>query len=199
MPRYNQEKREQLAEQMRTLIVETYVRLANQNINISMEYLAAEAGIAKGTLYLYFKTKDELQRAALAESRKVMLERMTQTLNSPLSAPEKLMQYVQWMMEEFCQHRLLRLEYLRNNNQPPLPKNIKGIEILTKIIQQGVNEKSFRDVPVDDTVILIRASIIGQFMFLLRSDLELDLEKAMSLFKDIILRGLLHQNARDTK
>lgn len=192
MPRYNQEKREQLAEQMRTLIVETYVRLANQNINISMEYLAAEAGIAKGTLYLYFKTKDELQRAALAESRKVMLERMTQTLNSPLSAPEKLMQYVQWMMEEFCQHRLLRLEYLRNNNQPPLPKNIKGIEILTKIIQQGVNEKSFRDVPVDDTVILIRASIIGQFMFLLRSDLELDLEKALALFKDIILRGLLH-------
>ena len=194
MPRYNQEKREQLAEQMRTLIVETYVRLANQNINISMEYLAAEAGIAKGTLYLYFKTKDELQRAALAESRKVMLERMTQTLNSPLSAPEKLMQYVQWMMEEFCQHRLLRLEYLRNNNQPPLPKNIKGIEILTKIIQQGVNEKSFRDVPVDDTVILIRASIIGQFMFLLRSDLELEQEKAMSLFKDIILRGLLYQN-----
>lgn len=192
MPRYNQEKREQLAEQMRTLIVETYVRLANQNINISMEYLAAEAGIAKGTLYLYFKTKDELQRAALAESRKVMLERMTQTLNSPLSAPEKLMQYVQWMMEEFCQHRLLRLEYLRNNNQPPLPKNIKGIEILTKIIQQGVDEKSFRDVPVDDTVILIRASIIGQFMFLLRSDLELDLEKALALFKDIILRGLLH-------
>ena len=192
MPRYNQEKRELLAEQMRTLIVETYVRLANQNINISMEYLAAEAGIAKGTLYLYFKTKDELQRAALAESRKVMLERMTQTLNSPLSAPEKLMQYVQWMMEEFCQHRLLRLEYLRNNNQPPLPKNIKGIEILTKIIQQGVNEKSFRDVPVDDTVILIRASIIGQFMFLLRSDLELDLEKALALFKDIILRGLLH-------
>ena len=194
MPRYNQEKREQLAEQMRTLIVETYVRLANQNINISMEYLAAEAGIAKGTLYLYFKTKDELQRAALAESRKVMLERMTQTLNSPLSAPEKLMQYVQWMMEEFCQHRLLRLEYLRNNNQPPLPKNIKGIEILTKIIQQGVDEKSFRDVPVDDTVILIRASIIGQFMFLLRSDLELEQEKAMSLFKDIILRGLLYQN-----
>lgn len=195
MPRYNQEKREQLAEQMRTLIVETYVRLANQNINISMEYLAAEAGIAKGTLYLYFKTKDELQRAALAESRKVMLERMTQTLNSPLSAPEKLMQYVQWMMEEFCQHRLLRLEYLRNNNQPPLPKNIKGIEILTKIIQQGVDEKSFRDVPVDDTVILIRASIIGQFMFLLRSDLELEQEKAMSLFKDIILRGLLYQNS----
>ena len=195
MPRYNQEKRELLAEQMRTLIVETYVRLANQNINISMEYLASETGIAKGTLYLYFKTKDELQRAALAEGRKRMLERMMQTLNSPLSAPEKLCEFVRWMMEEFCRHRLLRMEYLRNNNQPPLPRNVVAIEILTKIIQQGVDEKDFRDVDVDDTVFLIRSSIIGQFIFLLHDEKELDVERAMFMFKDITLRGILRNQA----
>ncbi|MBR2427110.1 MAG: TetR/AcrR family transcriptional regulator [Lentisphaeria bacterium] len=195
MPRYNQEKREQLAEQMRTTIVEAYVRLADRNINISMESLAAEVGIAKGTLYLYFKTKDELQRAALAEGRKRMLERMMQTLNSPLSAPEKLCEFVRWMMEEFCRHRLLRMEYLRNNNQPPLPRNVVAIEILTKIIQQGVDEKDFRDVNVADTVFLIRSSIIGQFVFLLRDEKELDLERAMFMFKDITLRGILRNQA----
>lgn len=195
MPRYNQEKREQLAEQMRTTIVEAYVRLADRNINISMESLAAEVGIAKGTLYLYYKTKNELQRAALAEGRKRMLERMMQTLNSPLSAPEKLCEFVRWMMEEFCRHRLLRMEYLRNNNQPPLPRNVVAIEILTKIIQQGVDEKDFRDVNVDDTVFLIRSSIIGQFVFLLRDEKELDVERAMFMFKDITLRGILRNQA----
>ena len=195
MPRYNQEKREQLAEQMRTTIVEAYVRLADRNINISMESLAAEVGIAKGTLYLYYKTKNDLQRAALAEGRKRMLERMMQTLNSPLSAPEKLCEFVRWMMEEFCRHRLLRMEYLRNNNQPPLPRNVVAIEILTKIIQQGVDEKDFRDVNVDDTVFLIRSSIIGQFVFLLRDEKELDVERAMFMFKDITLRGILRNQA----
>ena len=195
MPRYNQEKREQLAEQMRTTIVEAYVRLADRNINISMESLAAEVGIAKGTLYLYYKTKNDLQRAALAEGRKRMLERMMQTLNSPLSAPEKLCEFVRWMMEEFCRHRLLRMEYLRNNNQPPLPRNVVAIEILTKIIQQGVDEKDFRDVNVDDTVFLIRSSIIGHFVFLLRDEKELDVERAMFMFKDITLRGILRNQA----
>lgn len=191
MPRYNPEKREQLAEQMRTDIMKCYVRLAATDADVSMERLASEVGIAKGTLYLYYKTKADLQRAALAIGRKRMLERMNETLNQPISAPEKLEQYARWMMDEFRDHRLLRMEYLRNNNQPPLPKNVEAFDILAKIIQQGIEEKTLRDVNVEDVVFLIRSSLIGQFAYLLREGRELDIEQAIFMFKDVILRGIV--------
>lgn len=191
MPRYNPEKREQLAEQMRADIMKCYARLAATNADVSMERLASEVGIAKGTLYLYYATKADLQRAALAIGRKRMLELMTETLNKDISAPEKLEQYARLMMEEFREHRLLRMEYLRNNNQPPLPKNVVAFEILSKIIQQGIDEKTIRDINVEDAVFLIRSSLIGQFAYLLREGRELDIDRAMFMFKDVILRGIL--------
>ena len=191
MPRYNPEKREQLAEQMRADIMQCYIRLAAETGDVSMERLAAEVGIAKGTLYLYYKTKADLLRAALALGRSRMLERMTETLNEPISAPEKIEQYARWMMEEFREHRLLRMEYLRNNNQPPLPKNVVAIDILSKIIEQGIKEKTIREMNVEDVVFLIRSSLIGQFAYLLREGKELDIERSMFMFKDIIIRGIL--------
>ena len=191
MPRYNPEKREQLAEQMRADIMQCYIRLAAETGDVSMERLAAEVGIAKGTLYLYYKTKADLLRAALALGRSRMLERMTETLNEPISAPEKIEQYARWMMEEFREHRLLRMEYLRNNNQPPLPKNVVAFDILSKIIEQGIKEKTIREMNVEDVVFLIRSSLIGQFAYLLREGKELDIERSMFMFKDIIIRGIL--------
>jgi AcrR family transcriptional regulator len=191
MPRYKPEKREQLAEQMRADIMQCYIRLAAESGDVSMERLAAEVGIAKGTLYLYYKTKADLLRAALALGRSRMLEKMTGTLNKPISAPEKLEQYARWMMEEFREHRLLRMEYLRNNNQPPLPKNVVAFDILSKIIEQGIKEKTIREMNVEDVVFLIRSSLIGQFAYLLREGKELDIERSMFMFKDIIIRGIL--------
>jgi hypothetical protein len=120
-----------------------------------------------------------------------MLERMTETLNKPIPAPEKIEQYARWMMEEFREHRLLRMEYLRNNNQPPLPKNVVAFDILSKIIEQGIKEKTIREMNVEDVVFLIRSSLIGQFAYLLREGKELDVERAIFMFKDVILRGIL--------
>ena len=191
MPRYNPEKREQLAEQMRADIMQCYIRLAAETGDVSMERLVAEVGIAKGTLYLYYKTKADLLRSALALGRSRMLERMTETLNEPIPAPEKIEQYARWMMEEFREHRLLRMEYLRNNNQPPLPKNVVAFDILSKIIEQGIKEKTIREMNVEDVVFLIRSSLIGQFAYLLREGKELDIERSMFMFKDIIIRGIL--------
>ena len=191
MPRYNPEKREQLAEQMRADILRCYTRLAAENGDVSMERLAAEVGIAKGTLYLYYKTKADLLRAALALGRSRMLERMTETLHKSISAPEKIEEYARWMMEEFRDHRLLRMEYLRNNNEQPLPKNVAAFEILSKIIEQGIQEKTIRNMNVEDIVFLIRSSLIGQFAYLLREGKELDMERSIFMFKDVILRGIL--------
>lgn len=191
MPRYNPEKREQLAEQMRADILRCYIRLAAEIGDVSMERLASEVGIAKGTLYLYYKTKADLLRAALALGRSRMLERMTETLNKSISAPEKIEEYARWMMEEFRDHRLLRMEYLRNNNEQPLPKNVAAFEILSKIIEQGIQEQTIRPMNVEDIVFLIRSSLIGQFAYLLREGRELDMDRSIFMFKDVILRGIL--------
>ena len=74
---------------------------------------------------------------------------------------------------------------------PPLPKNVMAFEILSKIIEQGIQERTIRDMNVEDLVFLIRSSLIGQFAYLLREGKELDMERSIFMFKDVILRGVL--------
>lgn len=55
-----------------------------------MEDIAARAGVAKGTLYLFFKDKEQLFRAMIAEALGRQLDETESRLAETADAPEKL-------------------------------------------------------------------------------------------------------------
>ena len=178
---------------MRSKIRAEFVRLIAERQagqSVTMEDVATSLGVAKGTIYLYYGTKDELVLDAWTAERNAQFEKIRRKIRAEMPAPEQLEHCAEIMMEDFRQSRWLRLEFFRNNPFPAPGKPDRLIQLFSGILRKGIDEGSFRSVPVEDTAIFIRNALIGQFRYLLRTGEPLDMGKSMSVFRDMVLRAL---------
>ena len=80
---------------------------------ITMEEIAAAAGVAKGTLYLYFQSKDKLIQALITQVGENILQDVESSLQAPGTPPEKLIRMVSVLLEYLNRERLLFPIYAR--------------------------------------------------------------------------------------
>jgi AcrR family transcriptional regulator len=80
---------------------------------MTMEEVAAAAGVAKGTVYLYFQSKDDLIQALLAQVGENILRDLEASLVAPGTPPEKLIRLVSVLLEYLNRERLLFPIYAR--------------------------------------------------------------------------------------
>lgn len=195
MPRLCKVIREELAVTMRAKIRETFSRLLAEDHDqsgVTMDSLAAELGVAKGTLYLYYRTKEEIVRDTLEEGRSALFRRLRNEVD-PIrdGADVKLMAYVKIIFEEFSRNRWIRLEFVRKNPLPYSEKRMREhLAEIEAILNEGIRDGVFRPVPVPDTAFFIRSSILGQLRHFLRSGECIDIPRSLALFEDIVLRAL---------
>lgn len=196
MPRLCRQTREHLTSVMRSKIRAEFVRLTAERQagqSVTMEDVAASLGVAKGTIYLYYRTKDDLVLDAWTAERNAQFEKMRRKLRPGIPAPDQLAYCAEIMMEDFRQSRWLRLEFFRNNPFPAPGNPDRLTQVFSEILRKGIEEGSFRPVPVEDTALFIRNAIIGQFRYLLRTGEQLDMERSMAVFRDMVLRALRNE------
>lgn len=80
---------------------------------MTMEEIAAAAGVAKGTLYLYFQSKDDLIQALLTMVGENILRDLETTLQAAGTPPEKLKRIVTVLFEYLNRERVLFPIYAR--------------------------------------------------------------------------------------
>ena len=80
---------------------------------MTMEEIAADAGVAKGTLYLYFQSKDDLIQALITRVGENILRDLEASLKAPGTPPEKLSRVVSVLLEYLNRERLLFPIYAR--------------------------------------------------------------------------------------
>jgi AcrR family transcriptional regulator len=80
---------------------------------MTMEEIAAAAGVAKGTVYLYFQSKDHLIQALIARVGENLIQDVEACLQSPGTPPEKLIRMVSVLLEYLNRERLLFPIYAR--------------------------------------------------------------------------------------
>jgi AcrR family transcriptional regulator len=80
---------------------------------MTMEEIAAAAGVAKGTVYLYFQSKDELIQALITRVGENILRDLAASQAAPGTPPEKLMRIVAVLLEYLNRERLLFPIYAR--------------------------------------------------------------------------------------
>jgi AcrR family transcriptional regulator len=89
---------------------------------MTMEEIAAAAGVAKGTLYLYFQSKDDLILALINQVGENIIRDMEASLQAPGTPPEKLVRVVSVLLEYLNRERLLfpiyARELLRGEEKP---------------------------------------------------------------------------------
>ena len=80
---------------------------------MTMEEIAAAAGVAKGTVYLYFRSKDHLLQALIARVGENIIQDVEASLKGPGTPPEKLIRMVSVLLEYLNRERLLFPIYAR--------------------------------------------------------------------------------------
>jgi AcrR family transcriptional regulator len=80
---------------------------------MTMEEIAAAAGVAKGTLYLYFQSKDDLIQALITQVGENMIRDVEASLEGLGTPPEKLTRMVSVLLEYLNRERLLFPIYAR--------------------------------------------------------------------------------------
>jgi AcrR family transcriptional regulator len=83
----------------------------------SMDEIAQAAGVAKGTLYLYYESKRDLYRAALHAGLSQLADAVESAVGAAGSLPERVAAYVSTKVDWFDEHRDFFRIYLAEYGQ----------------------------------------------------------------------------------
>ncbi|MFO8084753.1 MAG: TetR/AcrR family transcriptional regulator [Desulfobacterales bacterium] len=113
--------------------------------------IAKEAGVADGTIYLYFKNKDDILVQFFTFKTKQVFDRFRKIVKKDSAAEEKLKKLIQRHLEEFQRDGNMAVVYQAETrrNSPVVKEQIRQmskmyLEIVAKIVEQGQAEGSFR-------------------------------------------------------
>lgn len=114
----------------------------------SVNDIIKNAKIAKGTIYYYFKSKEEILDAVIERRMNIQIQCYTELLNNGNNAVEKLEQLIRENLKQNSAHVKL-LEYLHRKenivmHQKTLVESVKKLTpVIVRIIEQGIDEGVF--------------------------------------------------------
>ena len=80
---------------------------------VTMEEIAGAAGVAKGTVYLYFQSKDELVQALISQVGENILAEIEAVVEAPGTASQKVQQVASILLDYLMRERALFPAYAR--------------------------------------------------------------------------------------
>ncbi|MEO0258566.1 MAG: TetR/AcrR family transcriptional regulator [candidate division WOR-3 bacterium] len=149
-----------------------------------MDDIAREAGIAKGTLYLYFKSKEELYECLIKMGLNLIEQAILEILEAPKSFSEKLKEIIAYIIDILSDNRefVLRIMYempLAQIWKEDFKQKIFGegqrlAESFRKFVIEGINVGFFNEYDPDIlTNVLIGAITRPVFVYFLeKKDME---------------------------
>lgn len=169
-----------------------------------MDDIAAQAGVSKGTIYLYYPSKQAIFEALVKDRLVPNLARVEATLGaSAAPAPDKFRIVITAILAVLGDPRLLaipRLVLTEAGAFPDLARFYRqevvarGLALIGGIVEQGIREGAFRAVEPDAAARLFMAPLImtalWQGAFAQVEDSPTDPAALLTLHADLFLRGL---------
>jgi len=121
----------------------------------SVDDVAAEAGIGKGTVYLYFKSKEELYIAALARDIRVFADKAREEMDNVPAFREKIEVFLRVRLEYCRAHedflRIYLSEYGRMCMSTPMGKELRrlkrnNMKYVASVVQKAIDHHEIRKV-----------------------------------------------------
>ncbi len=177
----------------------------------TMDDVAARAEVAKGTLYLYFQSKEDILAHLLLEGLSILLDRLEAAYapQERLPAEERIrrlaMAYLDFSRTHPDHFRLL-MAFDRGRFQEKVPAELyqrifegsmRGLELVAKAVREGVEAGSFQ---VDDpwrAAGVLWAALHGVLVLmahpLRRQMLSADLDSIFQATLELFLQGIKSQ------
>ena len=167
-----------------------------------MDDVAREAGVSKGTVYLYFDSKEQLFEEMVKANMAPLMTEIAENLTRPsISASERLKSHMKFFYTKILntnRRQIMRLIMAEGPNFPHLAEfyhaNVlsRGQAVIKTIIQQGIDDGEFRDRQGHGLVqnIVAGALVAGIWKLVFDPFQPLDLDAYFDTHVDIILNGL---------
>jgi uroporphyrinogen-III synthase len=135
---------------------------------VMMEEVAKLASIAKGTVYNYFSSKEELYFSIMQGRMEKLNLSLKESISGPQSSVDSLRSFIMHLYMFMMKHQNFFLMYRKESLSADhalcselikLEKDLKGI--LRKIIKSGKADRIFRDIDEEFCVDLVLGSIYG--------------------------------------
>lgn len=170
----------------------------------SMDDVARKAQIAKGTIYNYFKNKDDLIRYVMKKDGDTLISKIKEGILNQKTPQQKFREMVIIKIKFFKELRLLfsvahktTIEFLPIAMEflPVIENEVKEkiraeVEIVEGILKEGINSSVFRPIDIPDTA---RVMMLAMHGFELRWGIEMDIEQAiveLDTILEIMFKGL---------
>jgi AcrR family transcriptional regulator len=168
-----------------------------------LEDVAARAGISKGTLYLYFKGKEELFEAVVRATLVLNLERLEALTATFEGQSARLLERLLLTIAGVVDSRvgaIPKLVIAEAGNFPDLARFYldevvrRGLRLIGTILRRGIERGEFRPIDVDHTVFCVIAPMLIAALW--KNSLEphddapLDAQALARAHLELLLRGL---------
>ena len=172
-----------------------------------MEDIAREAGVTKGTIYLYFENKEAVFKSLVRESIGTTVGTVTEHLATYRGSTRELLRFALGTMAALLVHServvLPKIIIGESGNFPELARFYrfeiieKGLSAFSAVVAHGIAQGEFRDLPVPHVIRLCIAPVllgaIWQSTFAQFDAEPYDYEGLIETHLDVLFRGLAPQ------
>ena len=169
-----------------------------------VEEVALRAGVSKGTLFLYFPSKEELFKAVVRENIAGRFSEWNSELETMTGSTSDVLRYCYkvWWERIGCTKAsgITKLMFSEAQNFPEIAEFYQqevifpGQALIRRILQRGIDRGEFRHVPLDGATYLVMVPMI--FLMLWENSMGACSPQVMGLtpqtYMDSALDGILH-------
>ena len=168
---------------------------------LTMEEIATAAGVAKGTVYLYFRGKEDLIRALVSQVAENLLKDLQVIMARPLPPQEKLTQVVTLLLKNLERERALFPAYVRDLVTRPrqAPKgrarHLWGLEeeivaLVTRLFGEGIEAGQFMSANPRLLTFLLRGLVRAVGFYQLVEGKENAVKEALPVLLTLLSSGI---------
>ena len=164
-----------------------------------MDDIAEETGLSKGTLYLYFKSKDDLIIAILDRIFQSAFGQLDMSKSAQLSATEAINEFTEEAIRDYKKmlrlmpvaYEFLALAFRNTLVQKALKKYFEHyVNVLAPTIQRGIDSGELRQVDAQDVAIAIGAIYEGTVLLWVYDKELIDMERHIRSGIKLLLEGI---------
>lgn len=169
-----------------------------------LEDVAAAAGVSKGTLYLYFESKEALFKAVVREGLLPALAEGEKRVAEFRGSTADLLREVGWGMWQLIGAQRIggipKLIFAEARNFPEIARFyheeviLRGTALIRSVIERGVASGEFRPVTIDAMIPIVLAPLLMRMIWRHSLDIceaaGISDESYLSAYFELVLRGL---------
>src|ERR1700682_2063226 len=198
-------RRRRKAERPQEILEAAFVEFSRNGYAMTtLDRVAEHAGVTKGTIYVYFESKEHLFISMVREITKATLDTVHEMFETHEGSTADLLRaqfsfIYQHIVEDRCRPAVLRMLIAEAPRFPELSDRYHQeilrpcLDMLRQAIQRGMDRGEFRKSAIIDLpqIVLGAVALVGLWMMMFDDRQPLDMKAYFNAHLDLVLNGLL--------